>query len=126
MPTKLPAGRRDTVSIYRDVGGGSLHRRGYRRGPIHRAALNEAAAAAMLRVAGWDELCLGMDRGYEATAPLLVDPMCGSGTLLTEAALMALQVAPGLLRWGYWGPGERRPGREHFRSWRDFNAKAYE
>jgi 23S rRNA G2445 N2-methylase RlmL len=46
---------RDGVSLYRDMSGASLHRRGY-RDRMHRAALNEAAAAGMLMLAGWPQL----------------------------------------------------------------------
>jgi 23S rRNA G2445 N2-methylase RlmL len=47
---------KDTAVLYRDLGGGSLHRRGYRGdGAMHKAALNEAAAAGLLLLAGWDE-----------------------------------------------------------------------
>lgn len=46
----------DQVSIYRDMSGTSLHRRGY-RGAMHKAALNESAAAGMLRLAGWHKAC---------------------------------------------------------------------
>jgi len=76
-----------TISI--DLSGDSLHRRGYReeRGL---APLKENVAAAMLLLGDWPRLAaLG--------APLL-DPMCGSGTLPIEAALMAMNIAPGRLR----------------------------
>ena len=46
---------KDTVQVFRDVSGTSLHRRGY-RGVIHKASLNEAAAAGMLYTAGWPQL----------------------------------------------------------------------
>ena len=45
----------EEVKIYRDVSGASLHRRGY-RGVVHKAALNESAAAGLLYIAGWPEL----------------------------------------------------------------------
>jgi len=72
-----------------DLGGGPLHRRGYRR---HggRAPLQENIAAALLLRAGWPELA--------AAGGPLVDPVCGSGTFLIEGALMAAEIAPGLLR----------------------------
>ena len=82
---------RDEVSLYRDTSGASLHRRGYRRGAVHRAALNEAAAGGLVTLAS-----AGAPSGD--LGPLTVDPMCGSGTLLVEAALRAARVAPGLLR----------------------------
>ncbi len=80
---------RDVVTIAIDLAGDSLHRRGYRQqgGP---APLKENVAAAILLHAGWPETA-------RAGKPLL-DPMCGSGTLLIEAALMAGDVAPGLSR----------------------------
>ena len=79
----------DTVSIYLDLSGDSLHRRGYRRfgGP---APLKENVAAALLMRASWDQIA--------ASGGALVDPMCGVGTLPIEAALIAGDIAPGLLR----------------------------
>ncbi len=71
-----------------DLSGESLHRRGYRL-KAGAAPMKENLAAAVLTRAGWP-----FD---ERTAPLL-DPMCGSGTLLIEAALMAADIAPGLFR----------------------------
>lgn len=58
---------------------------------MHRASLNEAAAAGILRLAGWHEACA-------QEGATLADPMCGSGTLLIEAALMATDTAPGSFR----------------------------
>jgi 23S rRNA (guanine2445-N2)-methyltransferase / 23S rRNA (guanine2069-N7)-methyltransferase len=77
-----------TISI--DLGG-SLHRRGWRR-QQGEAPLKETLAAAMLLRGGWPQ--------RYADGGALVDPMCGSGTLLIEGALMAAGVAPGLQRWG--------------------------
>ena len=72
-----------------DLSGESLHRRGYRLdGGV--APLRENIAAAALWAAGWPE----RSQGGEA----LLDPMCGSATLLLEGALMALDRAPGLSR----------------------------
>ena len=68
-----------------DGSGGSLHRRGY-RAAMGVAPLKENLAAGLIRLTGWD-----------GTSPL-VDPCCGSGILLIEAALAALQQAPGLGR----------------------------
>ena len=76
------------VSI--DFAGESLHRRGYRQSQ-GMAPLKENLAAAILVRAGWPEMMHQEDAA-------LVDPMCGSGTLLIEAALMAANIAPGLLR----------------------------
>lgn len=75
------------VSI--DLSGDSLHRRGYRvkQGS---APMKENLAAGILIRAGWPEIA--------AQGGALLDPMCGSGTLLVEAALIAADIAPGLLR----------------------------
>lgn len=72
-----------TVSI--DFSGEPLHRRGYRQ-KGGTAPLKESLAAAVVALSGWQK-----------GEPLL-DPMCGSGTLLVEAALMRAEIAPGLLR----------------------------
>lgn len=79
-------GPRATISI--NAGGRKLADRGYRK-MAHRAPIREPLAAAMVMESGWD--------GHR---PLLV-PMCGSGTLAIEAALIALDRAPGLLRLGF-------------------------
>ncbi|MBQ6454332.1 MAG: bifunctional 23S rRNA (guanine(2069)-N(7))-methyltransferase RlmK/23S rRNA (guanine(2445)-N(2))-methyltransferase RlmL, partial [Coriobacteriales bacterium] len=89
-------GQRATVSI--DLAGGSLHRRGYRKpGKQAAAPLKEALAAGMLLLADWPRIA------REGGA--LLDPFCGSGTLCIEAALIAGDVAPGILRphWGFEG-----------------------
>ena len=72
-----------------DLSGEPLHRRGY-RGAGGPAPLKENVAAAMLLRAGWPAIA--------AAGGGFVDPMCGAGTLLVEAALIATDVAPGLLR----------------------------
>ena len=72
-----------------DLSGESLHRRGYRDVNI-RAPMKENLAAAMLLRCGWLEIA--KQNGT------LIDPMCGSGTLLLEAAMIAADYAPGLLR----------------------------
>lgn len=74
-----------------DLGGGSLHRRGWRQAQ-NEAPLKENLAAAVLMRGGWP-------KAYHEGGGLL-DPMCGSGTLLIEGALMAADVAPGLQRHG--------------------------
>ena len=80
-----------TVSI--DLSGESLHKRGYREsGGL--APLKENLAAAILLRADWPAI--------SARGGVLYDPMCGSGTLLIEGALMSANIAPGLLRL-YWG-----------------------
>lgn len=76
-----------TLSL--DLSGAALHERRYRKLSVE-APLKENLAAAILTRAGWLELA-------KTDAPLL-DPMCGSGTLVIEAALMAADVAPGLRR----------------------------
>ncbi len=78
------------ISVSLDMAGESLHRRGYRQSQ-GMAPLKENLAAALLIRAGWPEL-------MKKTDGALLDPMCGSGTLLIEAALMAADIAPGLLR----------------------------
>ncbi len=92
--------RQERATVLRDLGGGSLHRRGWR--PIQvKSPLNEAIAAGLLMHAGW--------KG-EGT---LHDPMCGSGTFLVEAGHMAQDRAPGL-------------GREFaFERWLDLDRKAW-
>lgn len=86
----------DVAILSIDLSGGGLHRRGWRGGG-GAAPLKESLAAAVLLLAGWPEVA--------ARGGALVDPMCGSGTLLIEAALMAADVAPGLARarWGFTG-----------------------
>jgi len=82
------------AAVYLDLGGGSLHRRGYREGEDkkYRAAapLKENLAAALLYLADW----------HTGKQEILFDPLCGSGTLLIEAALMRAQRAPGMLACG--------------------------
>jgi 23S rRNA (guanine2445-N2)-methyltransferase / 23S rRNA (guanine2069-N7)-methyltransferase len=78
-----------TVTVSLDLAGASLHRRGIdRRGAA--APLKENLAAAILRLAGWP--------AASRSGRPLFDPFCGSGTLLLEAAWIALDVAPGLDR----------------------------
>ncbi|HAO23946.1 MAG TPA: 23S rRNA (guanine(2445)-N(2))/(guanine(2069)-N(7))-methyltransferase, partial [Methylophaga sp.] len=72
-----------------DLSGESLHKRGYRVSPTN-APIKEHLAAAILLSAEWPKLA------REGWA--LLDPMCGSGTFLIEAALMAADIAPGLQR----------------------------
>jgi len=84
---------RDRATVSLDLSGESLHRRAYRARGVA-APLKENLAAAVLMRCGWQAL-------FEDGAALL-DPMCGSGTLVIEGALMALDVAPGSLR-SYFG-----------------------
>lgn len=82
------------VTVSLDLSGDSLHKRGYRV-EGGRAPLKENLAAAILLRADWP--------GMAARGGVLIDPMCGSGTLLIEGALMAANIAPGIfrLRWGF-------------------------
>ncbi|RFF29249.1 bifunctional 23S rRNA (guanine(2069)-N(7))-methyltransferase RlmK/23S rRNA (guanine(2445)-N(2))-methyltransferase RlmL [Wenzhouxiangella sediminis] len=80
---------RTSVTVAIDLSGDSLHKRGYRETGVA-APLKENLAAAMLYRADWPEIAAG-GGGF-------VDPMCGSGTLAIEAAWMAADSAPGLLR----------------------------
>jgi putative N6-adenine-specific DNA methylase len=80
---------RDYVRVYLDTSGDSLHKRGY-RSFMHKASLNESAAAGLLNIA--------LD-GHEQQPPTCIaDPMCGSGTFLIEAALKLSKTPPGLFR----------------------------
>ncbi len=84
--------RRDQLTISLDLSGESLHRRGYRTSGMA-APLKENLAAALLLRANWPAIA--------ADGGAFVDPLCGSGTLLIEAAMMASDTAPGLLRAGF-------------------------
>lgn len=79
--------RRESAQIAIDLSGESLHRRGYRQ-QAGVAPLKENLAAALLIRAGWNQ---------QQQVPL-IDPMCGSGTLLTEAVMISADIAPGLQR----------------------------
>ncbi len=80
---------RDQAQVSIDLAGDSLHRRGYRlQGGM--APLKENLAAALLMRANWP--------GIAARGGALLDPLCGSGTLLIEGALMAMDIAPGVWR----------------------------
>ncbi len=80
---------RDRARISLDLSGSSLHRRGYRISNVT-APLKENLAAALLLEAGWP--------GIARNGGALLDPMCGSGTLLIEGTLIAADIAPGLYR----------------------------
>jgi len=84
---------RDKATVNIDLSGDSLHRRGYRLEGAA-APLKENLAAAILQRAGWAEIA--------RQGGGLVDPMCGSGTLLIEGAMIAADIAPGIDR-HYWG-----------------------
>ncbi|HRQ56232.1 MAG TPA: THUMP domain-containing protein [Azoarcus taiwanensis] len=76
---------RDSVALYIDTSGEPLYKRGFKQAAVE-APLKENLAAGILRLTGWQP------------GEALVDPMCGSGTFLIEAAQIALDVAPGLGR----------------------------
>lgn len=76
---------RNHCTLSLDSSGESLHRRGYRQG-TNKAPINEVLAAGMLKIAGYDG------------SQNLLDPMCGSGTILIEAALMASKMPSGFYR----------------------------
>jgi 23S rRNA (guanine2445-N2)-methyltransferase / 23S rRNA (guanine2069-N7)-methyltransferase len=80
---------RQRGSLAIDLSGEPLHRRGYRQSGVE-APLKENLAAALLLRCGWPAIA--------ADGGAFADPMCGSGTLVIEAALMAADIAPGLLR----------------------------
>ncbi len=79
--------KHNQILVYQDISGRSLHLRGYRQS-LTKAPLKENLAAAVLIRANWPELS---KQNYN-----LIDPMCGSGTFLTEGYLMACDIAPGL------------------------------
>lgn len=84
-----------TLSL--DSSGESLHLRGYRTATVE-APINEVLAAALIKMSGWKFDCD------------LIDPFCGSGTILVEAALMARNIYPGVFRQKF-----------GFENWKDFN-----
>ena len=92
----------DHCTLSLDSSGESLHRRGYRQESVE-APLNEVLAAGMILLSGWQG-----DTDF-------IDPMCGSGTLLIEAALIAKNMAPGLFRKEY-----------AFEKWPDFDAELFD
>lgn len=92
----------DRVTLSLDSSGESLHKRGYRVAQTE-APINEILAAGIILMSGW--------RG---DAPF-IDPMCGSGTFLTEAALIAANINPGVYRKGF-----------AFEHWKDFDADLLE
>jgi len=89
-----------TLSL--DSSGESLHKRGYRVAQTE-APLNEALAAGMILMSGWEG------------KTDFVDPMCGSGTLLIEAALIALNIPPGIFRKEF-----------AFEKWNDFDEELFD
>ncbi|MEO8087368.1 MAG: THUMP domain-containing protein, partial [Bacteroidota bacterium] len=92
----------EDAEVSLDSSGDSLHKRGYRM-QTGDAPINEALAAGLILLSGWDR-----------QSPFL-DFMCGSGTILIEAAMMALNIAPGMLRKEF-----------GFQRWKDFDAKLWD
>lgn len=92
----------DKVTLSLDSSGQSLHKRGYKLngGP---APINEVLAAGLLKLAGWD------GNGN------FLDPMCGSGTILTEAAMMATNIPPQIHRKSF-----------AFQNWKDYDENLFE
>ena len=78
----------DEVTLSLDSSGEPLYKRGWREAQTD-APINEVLAAGIIRLSGWDGQCD------------LVDPMCGSGTFLVEAALIACNINPGVFRQEY-------------------------
>lgn len=93
------------TSLMLDLSGESLHQRGYRRQTTE-APLKENLAASVLVAGGW-----GAEGAGTADVDVLIDPFCGSGTLLIEAMLIQLGIAPGVWR-AHWG----------FSAWRGHDA----
>ena len=92
---------RDMASLSFDSSGESLHKRGY-RDETNEAPLNEALAAGLIMLSGWDK------------KSNFIDFMCGSGTILIEAALLAKNIPPGIFRDSY-----------AFEKWKDFDAELW-
>lgn len=92
----------DRVTMSLDSSGESLHKRGYRVAQTE-APINEVLAAGIILRSGWRGDCP------------LVDPMCGSGTFLVEAALIAANINPGIYRKGF-----------AFENWKDFDADLFD
>ena len=92
----------DHCTLSLDSSGESLHRRGYRQESTE-APLNEVLAAGMIMMTGWHGECD------------FIDPMCGSGTLLIEAALIARNISPGVFRKKY-----------AFEKWADFDRDLFD
>ncbi len=95
---------KDHATLSLDLSGESLHRRGYRSEGGSLAPLKESLAAAIVSLAGWSS-----ETGPDT---MLLDPMCGSGTLLIEAALIFGDAAPGLSRSYYGFTGWKQHDRE--------------
>ena len=92
----------DDCTLSLDSSGESLHRRGYRQEAVE-APLNEILAAGLILLTGWHGECD------------LIDPMCGSGTIPIEAALIARNIAPGIFRKSF-----------AFEKWPDFDQELFD
>ena len=92
----------DNATLSLDSSGESLHRRGYRQEQVE-APLNEVLAAGMILMTGWKGECD------------LIDPMCGSGTIAIEAALIARNISPGVFRKEF-----------AFEKWNDFDQELFD
>lgn len=99
--------KKATIAI--DLAGEPLHKRGYRQeGENVQAPLKEALAAGVLLMSPWARVVEGLKAGtLEPQDCVLIDPFCGGGTLVIEGAMMAADMAPGILRdyWGFSGCG---------------------
>lgn len=92
----------DNATLSLDSSGESLHRRGYRQEQVE-APLNEVLAAGMILMTGWKGECD------------FIDPMCGSGTIAIEAALIARNISPGVFRKEF-----------AFEKWNDFDQDLFD
>lgn len=90
------------AALFLDSSGESLHKRGYRVS-THPAQISEVVAAAMIKLSGWHGECD------------LIDPMCGSGTILIEAAMQALNIPAGFFREHY-----------GFERWKNFDHRLWQ
>ena len=100
---------KDRCVLSLDASGDRLHLRGYRQQATD-APLRETLAAAIVGLVEWDN------------EGMFIDPMCGSGTIVIEAALKAMNYAPGLLRCGNGSSGQVGFG---FQRWRNFDRKLW-
>lgn len=92
----------DNCTLSLDSSGESLHKRGYREATVD-SPINEVLAAGLILLTGWHGECD------------LIDPMCGSGTIAIEAALIARNMAPGIFRKKY-----------AFENWKDFDRELFD
>ncbi len=93
--------QKDNVKILMDSSGESLHKRGY-RSATNKAPINEVLAAGMVKIAGWKGLSD------------LLDPMCGSGTIPIEAAMLAMNIPASIHRKNF-----------AFEKWKDFDPELF-